>query len=187
MAPQNAMIVNATCSSNKMKVYFDGELQPETGARETSQLSVPAGTRVVAIESEDTGSHKGILASTSTGLKTDTSWLCCSKKIEGLKEVLNVFNETIDKQIEGWTRPDFVFPPRIFADAKAVGNNGAAPWGVRLPHTDFLHGHVFLDKANFAFLLRFTIFPTNFHLFPSSKFSTMYNPCHVLPCSEQFL
>ena len=123
MAEQIAMTLNATCD-NEMKVYFDGELQPETAAMniwmETSQLSIPAGTRVLAIECKDTGAQEGILASTSTGLKTGTSWRCSSSAIDG------------------WTRPDFVFPPDTFASANTLGNNGAQPWwGVRSYETDF--------------------------------------------------
>merc|ERR550517_2075230 len=100
-----------------MKVYFDGELQPETPAMKdwgaVSQLSIPAGTRILAIECKDVGGVKGILASTSTGLKTDSSWRCSSEVIEG------------------WTQPGFVFPPDTFPSANTLGNNGVQPWGVR--------------------------------------------------------
>ena len=107
-----------------MKVYFDGELQPESPAMKdwtkTSQLSIPAGTRVLAIEcKQDLHYQEGILASTSTGLKTGTSWRCSSTAIDG------------------WTRPDFVFPPDTFASANTLGNNGVQPWGVRSHETDF--------------------------------------------------
>ena len=113
------MTLHATCD-DQMKVYFDGELQPETAAMKdwgaVSHLSIPAGTRVLAIECKDVGGVKGILASTSTGLKTDSSWRCSSEVIEG------------------WTQPDFVFPPDTFPSANTLGNNGVAPWGVRLSH-----------------------------------------------------
>ena len=108
-----------------MKVYFDGELQPETDAMNTweavSQLSIPAGTRVLAIECKDVGMGGGVLASTSTGLKTDSSWRCSSEVIEG------------------WTQPGFVFPPDTFATANTLGNNSVSPWihdhlGPRLCH-----------------------------------------------------
>merc|ERR1719234_1550600 len=75
-----------------------------------SQLTIPAGTRVLAIECKDVGQNKGILASTSIGLKTDSSWRCSST------------------QIEGWTQPDFVFPPGSFASANTLGNNTVSPW-----------------------------------------------------------
>jgi len=108
-----AVTLHATCDDH-MKVYFDGELQPETDAMNTweavSQLTIPAGTRVLAIECKDVGQNKGILASTSTGLKTDSSWRCSST------------------QIEGWTQPDFVFPPDSFASANTLGNNTVSPW-----------------------------------------------------------
>merc|ERR1712055_517198 len=67
----------ATCD-NKMKVYFDGELQLQDDAmgdwRKTSELTIPAGTRVVAIECEDVGAQEGILASTDDGLVTNSDW-----------------------------------------------------------------------------------------------------------------
>ena len=112
------MTLHATCD-DRMKVYFDGELQPQTAAMKwweaVSQLSIPAGTRVLAIECKDLhpGSARngyGILASTSTGLKTGTAWRCSSEVIEG------------------WTQPDFVFPPDTFASAKILGNNTVSPW-----------------------------------------------------------
>ena len=114
------MTLNATCD-NEMKVYFDGELQPETAAMknwgQTSQLSIPAGTRVLAIECKDVGGEGGILASTSTGLKTDSSWRCSSEVIEG------------------WTQPGFVFPPDTFASANTLGDNTVSHWPVvRLSH-----------------------------------------------------
>jgi len=112
-AQQNAMTLHATCD-DRMKVYFDGELQPQTAAMKwweaVSQLSIPAGTRVLAIECKDVGMGGGVLASTSTGLKTDSSWRCSNEVIEG------------------WTQPDFVFPPDTFASAKTLGNNTVSPW-----------------------------------------------------------
>jgi len=112
-AQQNAMTLHATCD-DRMKVYFDGELQPETDAMKwweaVSQLSIPAGTRVLAIECKDVGMGGGVLASTSTGLKTDSSWRCSNEVIEG------------------WTQPGFVFPPDTFASANTLGNNTVSPW-----------------------------------------------------------
>merc|ERR1711936_843514 len=99
-----------------MKVYFDGEEQSQTPAmkkhNEISQLSIPAGTRVVAIECQNLGGGYGILASTSTGLKTDTFWRCSSK------------------MIEDWTKPSFVYPPETFASPKILGNNDGARPGI---------------------------------------------------------
>jgi len=117
-AQQNAMTLHATCD-DQMKVYFDGELQPETAAMknygQTSQLSIPAGTRVLAIECKDlhqgqAGNGYGILASTSTGLKTGTAWRCSGTVIEG------------------WTQPGFVFPPDTFPSANTLGNRSVSDW-----------------------------------------------------------
>merc|ERR1719228_2807746 len=106
----------ATCD-NKMKVYFDGELQEQDGAMgdwtKTSELTIPSGTRVVSIECEDLGAQEGILASTDDGLVTNSDWQCS------------------DKLIEGWTLPAFVPPPDTFSSPKLLGSNGVAPWGVR--------------------------------------------------------
>ena len=110
----------ATCD-NQMKVYFDGELQPETPDMKnwgkTSQLSIPAGTRVVAIECKDLGAQEGILASTPEGMKTGLSWRCASQLVED------------------WTQPEFVSPPGVFSPPNILGNNGIHPWGVRLHYT----------------------------------------------------
>ena len=110
---KTATPLNATCD-DVMKVYFDGEEQSQTPAmkkhNEISQLSIPAGTRVVAIECQNLGGGYGILASTSTGLKTDTSWRCSSR------------------MIEDWTKPSFVFPPETFASAKILGNSARLPY-----------------------------------------------------------
>ena len=110
---KTATTLNATCD-DVMKVYFDGEEQLQTPAmrkhNEISQLSIPLGTSVVAIECQNLGGGYGILASTSTGLKTDTSWRCSSK------------------MIEDWTKPSFVFPPETFASAKILGNSARLPY-----------------------------------------------------------
>ena len=126
------MTLHATCD-DQMKVYFDGELQPETDAMkswlETSQLSVPAGTRVLAIECKDVGMGGGVLASTSTGLKTDSSWRCSSEVIEG------------------WTQPDFVIAPDTFATANTLGDNTKnpfGPWGPRLSRMKLIFTQPFL-------------------------------------------
>ena len=101
-----------------MKVYFDGELQEQDDAmgdwEKTAELTIPAGTRVVAIECEDLGGRKGILASTDDGLVTNSVWQCS------------------DQMVEGWTLPGFVPPPDTFSAPNLLGSNGVAPWGVRL-------------------------------------------------------
>merc|ERR1712037_299794 len=106
----------ATCD-NEMKVYFDGELQEQDDAmgdwRKTSELTIPAGTRVVAIECEDVGAQEGILASTDDGLVTNSVWQCS------------------DQLVEGWTLPGFVPPPDTFSSPNVLGSNGVAPWRVR--------------------------------------------------------
>ena len=110
----------ATCD-NKMKVYIDGELQEQDDAmadwRKTSELTIPAGTRVVAIECEDVGAQEGILASTGDGLVTDSGWQCSNQLVEG------------------WTLPGFVSPPDSFSSPNLLGSNGVRPWGVRLLFT----------------------------------------------------
>ena len=107
----------ATCD-NKMKVYFDGELQEQDDAMaawtKTSELTIPAGTRVVAIECEDLGAQEGILASTDDGLVTNSGWQCSNQLVEG------------------WTLPGFVPPPNTFSSPNLLGSNGVKPWGVRL-------------------------------------------------------
>ena len=101
-----------------MKVYFDGELQEQDDAMgdwtKTSELTIPAGTRVVAIECEDLGAQEGILASTDDGLVTNSVWQCS------------------DQMVEGWTLPGFVPPPDTFSSPNVLGSNGVAPWRVRL-------------------------------------------------------
>ena len=100
-----------------MKVYFDGELQEQDDAmgvwEKTSALTIPAGTSVVAIECEDFGGRKGILASTNDGLVTNSGWQCSGQ------------------MVEGWTLPGFVPTPDMFSSPKLLGSNGVAPWGVR--------------------------------------------------------
>ena len=80
-----------------MKVYFDGKLQEEDDAmldwRKTSELTIPAGTQVVAIECQDLGVQEGILASAEGGLLTSSLyWECAAEPLDG------------------WTMPGFVAP-----------------------------------------------------------------------------
>ena len=117
--------MHATCD-NQMKVYFDGKLQDEDDAmlhwNETSELTIPAGTQVVAIECQDLGAlgtrgtwgPGAILASAEGGLLTSSlSWQCA------------------EEPVAGWTMPGFMAPPDTFSTAKRLGANGVRPWGVR--------------------------------------------------------
>jgi len=105
--------LSATCA-DVMKVWFDGALQRKTAAmsdwKQTSILTIPELTRVVAIECRNKGGVMGLIASTSTGLKTDTSWQCSGVPVTN------------------WTLPGFVSPPNTFANALNGGKNGVAPW-----------------------------------------------------------
>ena len=103
-----------------MKVWFDGALQRKTAAmsdwKQTSILTIPELTRVVAIECRNKGGVMGLIASTSTGLKTNASWQCSS----------GYHNK--------WQLPGFGPPPNTFGNASSLGPNGVAPWFLRLPH-----------------------------------------------------
>ena len=106
----------ATCD-NEMKVYFDGIEQEQNGAMadwtKTSQLTIPPGTQVLAIECKDIGAQEGILASTEDGLVTDSDWRCS------------------DQRVDGWTQPDFDPPEELFRAPKLLGSNGMKPWNRR--------------------------------------------------------
>ena len=79
----------------------------------TSELTIPAGTRVLAIECKDVGGPEGILASTKDGLVTNSGWQCSHQLVDG------------------WTLPGFLPPPDTFSSPNMLGSNGVAPWGVR--------------------------------------------------------
>jgi len=106
----------ATCD-NTMKVYFDGKLQEVDEAMtrwdDTSLLTIPAQTRVLAIECQDLGAQEGILASTEDGLVTGSTWQCSNQ------------------MVDGWTQPGFVPPQGTFSQPTLLGSNGVDPWGVR--------------------------------------------------------
>ena len=106
----------ATCD-NEMKVHFDGILQEQDDAMadwtKTSQLTIPPGTQVLAIECKDIGAQEGILASTEDGLVTDSDWRCS------------------DQRVDGWTLPDFDPPEGLFHAPKLIGRNGIKPWNRR--------------------------------------------------------
>ena len=95
----------ATCD-NEMKVYFDGIEQEQDDAMadwtKTSELTIPAGTQVLAIECKDTGSQEGILASTNDGLVTNLDWRC---------------SDSLD---EGGALPGIFAPPHLNLTAKMV-------------------------------------------------------------------
>ena len=97
-----------------MKVYFDGILQEQDEAMadwtKTSQLTIPAGTQVLAIECKDLGSQEGILASTNDGLVTNLDWRCSG---------------SLD---EGWALPEISAPPDTFVSPQSYGKNGVNPW-----------------------------------------------------------
>ena len=109
------MTLHATCD-NVMKVYFDGVLQPANPSMQdyhkSSQLTIPGGTQVLAIECLDTGGEEGILASTEDGGVTDETWSCSRDPVEG------------------WTGPGFQDPGGSFTKATLEGTNGLGPWGV---------------------------------------------------------
>ena len=107
-----------------MKVYFDGKLQEVDEAmtrwEDTSLLTIPAQTRVLAIECQDLGLQEGILASTEDGLVTGSTWQCSNQ------------------MVDGWTQPGFVPPQGTFSQPTLLGGNGVDPWGVRfLPSISF--------------------------------------------------
>ena len=99
----------ATCD-NEMKVYFDGILQEQDDAMadwtKTSELTIPPGTQVLAIECKDLGLQEGILASTNDGLVTNLDWRCSDSLGEG----------------------GIVAPLDTFASPQSYGKNGVSPW-----------------------------------------------------------
>merc|ERR1712180_34227 len=72
-----------TCD-DEVKVYFDGIQQEQTSGmrvwQTVSQVTIPAGTKVVALECRNLETSFGILASAPTaklgGLVTDSNWKC---------------------------------------------------------------------------------------------------------------
>ena len=113
-SPGEAMTLHATCH-NEMKVYFDGVLQPSDPAMAhywlSSQLTIPGGTQVLAIECLNREGQEGILASTDKGVVTDETWSCSRDPVDG------------------WTGPGFQDTSGSFTTPVLQGTNGAAPWG----------------------------------------------------------
>ena len=99
-----------------LKVYLDGILQRDDGYwanyGAVSHVAIPEGTRVIALECQDTGGSHGILASTDSGVRTDSTWLCSGKAVEG------------------WTLPGFLDSEEMFSAARILGDNGMPPWNV---------------------------------------------------------
>ena len=83
------MTLHANCD-DEMKVYFDGVLQPSDPAMATfklsSELTIPGGTQVLAIECLNTDGVEGFLASTDKGVVTDATWSCSRNTVEGWTE-----------------------------------------------------------------------------------------------------
>jgi len=72
----------ATCD-DRMEVFFDGVKYTDAAMSKwdnTSEVSIPPHTEVIAISCRDTGHWEGIVASTTTGIVTDGSWKCSSVK-----------------------------------------------------------------------------------------------------------
>ena len=108
------MTLHANCD-DEMKVYFDGVLQPSDPAMATfklsSELTIPGGTQVLAIECLNTDGVEGFLASTDKGVVTDETW-SCSRDL-----------------VEGWTGPGFQDTSGSFIPPVVQATNGEAPWG----------------------------------------------------------
>jgi len=108
-------ILSATCGG-WMDVFIDGDQQRKTGSMhdwsKTSLFVIPKYTNVLAIGCIWTpGGPEGILASTMTGLKTDSSWKCSNEP-------------GVDWFLPGLNPPGFT-------NANSNGTNGVAPWGER--------------------------------------------------------
>merc|ERR1711915_44825 len=109
--------LNATCD-NFMRIYFGGRLIFEDAnyGRDTLQwsrttsLKIPTGTKAIGISCLDAGVAKGIIASTSNGLRTDNNWLCTSQNVRD------------------WAMPNST---AHFQNSVTMGRNGDKPWGNR--------------------------------------------------------
>jgi len=72
-----------TTCDDVMELFLDGVNYTDAAmkdVRQTSEVSFPLDTGVIAISCKDTGGWEGILASTTTGIVTDGSWKCSSVK-----------------------------------------------------------------------------------------------------------
>jgi len=103
-----------TCD-NILLLYVDGfgVTSPHNDAdwRKTSSTLLPAGTRSVAVSCQDLHHQEGILASTTNGALTDSSWKCSSSSPNG------------------WEQPDF--DDSSWAAAEEIANHGDSPWKTR--------------------------------------------------------
>jgi len=91
-------------------------------------------------------------------MKTDSSWRCSNEVIEG------------------WTQPDFVFPPDTFATANTLGDNTKNPFGPWGPRPGILADAQWiwaLDStepwAGCRIEIDMQLFPTNAHLSSTSS------------------
>ena len=109
-----------------MKIFFDGKLAFEDthyGKLLSSRpwqwevqtaIEIPENTKTIGIECQDAGVAKGIIASTSDGVVSNTlSWMCTPK-------------QSVD-----WAKPGSLAP---FYYPQSFGKNGVRPWGKRLGH-----------------------------------------------------
>ena len=109
-----------TCD-NEMTVYLNGIQQEQTTGMKNwetvSQVTIPAGTQVLALACKNKGANFGIIASapkaTPGGLVTNSTWQCA------------------DHPVDGWTQPGFDPPAGYFSPPKLIGLNGVEPWRYR--------------------------------------------------------
>ena len=112
--------LSATCD-NIMAVYVDGVQATPNNAFESdwsksSDYPLHACNSLVAISCEDFGVKGGILASTTTGVKTDTTWRCT------------------DQLEAGWETVGFTETAGVWGTPGTYGVNAASPspWNVFL-------------------------------------------------------
>ena len=96
----------ATCD-DEMIVYVDGTAHQDDNMQiwdKGSSVTLPVGSKVLAIECFNKGGGFGILGSTSDGMLTDGSWKCAGE------------------MQEGWTNPDF--DDSAWEAAQVIKGNG---------------------------------------------------------------
>jgi len=104
-----------TTCDDVMELFLDGVKYTDAAmkdVRQTSEVSFPLDTGVIAISCKDTGGWEGILASTTTGIVTDGSWKCSSVKED--------YWEMSDFDDSAWNNADI-----------SRGTNEASSWGLR--------------------------------------------------------
>ena len=112
-----AFTLSATCDNN-MAVYIDGvRATPRNGEEDnwksSSDYSLNACNSLIAISCEETGGAAGILASTTTGVLTDTTWRCT------------------DLLETGWDTVGFTETAGVWGTPDAHGRNGVARGGAK--------------------------------------------------------